>query len=129
MSENRENGTPAYKRIQGSILKNALNRTVENRGRSRFRARVGEDPSREPDDGAARAGCAPTRRHGGEAAWAGTFVAPPKIHFNKLASLVSRWPLAVAGALESPVLQRYGTEQELRRDVVAASSRLIKVER
>jgi len=84
MSTNHQNGTPAYKKIQASILKR-----IEN-----GRLKTGEAVESERELAKIHGVSLMTARHALTALeqegvvqrrrGAGTFVAPPKIHFNKL---------------------------------------------
>ena len=86
MSENRGNGTPAYRRIQGAILKRIETgqlKTGDAVDSERELAKIHHVSlmtARHALAGLQQEGMVERRRG------AGTFVAPPKIHFNKLAS-------------------------------------------
>src|ERR1700685_2051724 len=127
----RNNGLPVYQRIQSSIVKR-LERGLLKPGdlvdSERELARihgVSLMTARHALAGLEREGMV-TRRRG-----AGTFVAPPKIHFNKLMSYTEQMSgrgLAVSSKLLS--LSMINTEQEIAaRLALPATSGLIKVER
>src|ERR1700682_1004700 len=127
----RSNGLPAYQRIQSTIVKR-LERGLLKPGdlvdseRELARIhRVSLMTARHALAGLEREGLV-LRRRG-----AGTFVAPPKIHFNKLMSYTEQMSgrsLAVSSKLLS--LGIIDTEQEIAaRLALPATSRLIKVER
>src|SRR5438128_2019511 len=86
MPQTNQNGTPAYRKIQGSILKRIEKgelRPGQAVGSERELAKIhGVSPmtARHALAGLEREGMVMRRRG------AGTFVAPPKIHFNKLMS-------------------------------------------
>src|SRR3982074_955684 len=131
MPESRGNGLPAYKRIQGAILKRLESGQLKpgdavNSERELAKIhRVSLMPARQSLAGLEREGLV-VRRRG-----AGTFVAPPKIHFNKLMSYTEQMAgrsLSVSSKLLSLVV--IDTEQEIAaRLALPATSRLIKVER
>src|SRR6202044_3477604 len=84
MPQSRRNGLPAYKRIQGTILKRLEsgqlkpgNAVPSERELARIHS-VSLMTARHALTELARDGLV-ERRHG-----SGTFVAPPKVHFNKL---------------------------------------------
>src|SRR6202171_1958395 len=86
MSENHRNGTPAYKRIQDSIRKRIQadkltpgDSVASERELARVHS-VSLMTARHALAGLEREGVVERRRG------AGTFVAPPRIHFNKLMS-------------------------------------------
>src|SRR5438132_12149621 len=87
MSQNRGNGTPAYRRIQGAILKRIETgqlKTGDAVDSERELAKIHHVSlmtARHALGELQREGLVERRRG------AGTFVAPPKIHFNKLTSL------------------------------------------
>src|ERR1700756_5204743 len=127
----RNNGLPAYQRIQSTIVKR-LERGLLKPGdlvdSERELARihgVSLMTARHALTSLEREGLV-VRRRG-----AGTFVAPPKIHFNKLMSYaeeMSRRGLAVSSKLLS--LGIIETEQEIAaRLSLPVTSRLVKVER
>src|SRR3977135_3056349 len=90
MPESRGNGLPAYKRIQGAILKRLEAGQLKpwEAGHSERELakihRVSLMTARHALAGLEREGLV-LRRRG-----AGTFVAPPKIHFNKLMSYTEK---------------------------------------
>jgi GntR family transcriptional regulator len=131
MLQVRKNGLPAYKRIQGTIVKRLESGQLKpgdlvdsERELARIH-RVSLMTARHALAGLEREGMV-VRRRG-----AGTFVAPPKIHFNKLMSYTEQMAgrgLAVSSKLLS--LNVIDTEQEVAaRLALPASSRLIKLER
>jgi GntR family transcriptional regulator len=131
MRESRRNGLPAYKKIQGTILKRLESGQLKpgdavNSERELAKIhRVSLMTARHALAGLEREGRV-VRRRG-----AGTFVAPPKIHFNKLMSYTEQMSgrsLAVSSRLLS--LGIIDTEQEIAaRLALPATSRLIRVER
>jgi GntR family transcriptional regulator len=131
MPEVRKNGVPAYKRIQGAIGKLLESGQLKpgdvvdsERELARIH-RVSLMTARHALAGLEREGIV-VRRRG-----AGTFVAPPKIHFNKLMSYTEQMSgrgLSASSKLLS--LSVIDTEQEIAaRLALPATSRLIKVER
>jgi GntR family transcriptional regulator len=131
MPEVRKNGVPAYKRIQGTIVRRLESGQLKpgdmvdsERELARIHG-VSLMTARHALAGLEREGMV-LRRRG-----AGTFVAPPKIHFNKLMSYTEQMAgrgLAVSSKLLS--LTVIDTEQEVAaRLALPASSRLIKLER
>ncbi len=131
MRQSRPNGLPAYKRIQGAILKRLEAGQLKpgdavNSERELAKIhRVSLMTARHALAGLEREGMV-VRRRG-----AGTFVAPPKIHFNKLMSYTEQMSgrsLSVSSKLLS--LGLIDTEQEIAaRLALPATSRLIKIER
>src|SRR5580704_3017879 len=131
MRQVRPNGLPAYKRIQGTIVKRLEagqlkpGDTVDSERELARIHGVSLMTARHALAGLEREGMV-VRRRG-----AGTFVAPPKIHFNKLMSYTEQMAgrgLAVSSKLLS--LNVIDTEQEVAaRLALPASSRLIKLER
>lgn len=131
MQQVRKNGLPAYKRIQGTIISRLESGQLKpgdivdsERELARIHG-VSLMTARHALAGLEREGMV-VRRRG-----AGTFVAPPKIHFNKLMSYTEQMSgrgLAVSSKLLS--LNVIDTEQEVAaRLALPASSRLIKLER
>jgi GntR family transcriptional regulator len=131
MPQSRRNGLPAYKRIQGTILKRLESGQLKpgdivdsERELARIHG-VSLMTARHALAGLEREGLV-VRRRG-----AGTFVAPPKIHFNKLMSYTEQMSgrgLAASSKLLS--LNVIDTEQEVAaRLSLPVSSRLIKLER
>jgi GntR family transcriptional regulator len=131
VSSERNNGLPAYQRIKGTIEKR-LERGLLNPGdpvdSERELARihgVSLMTARHALTALEREGLV-VRRVG-----AGTFVAPPKIHFNKLMSYTEQMSgrgLSVSSKVLS--LEVIDTEQEVAaRLSLPATSRIIKVER
>jgi GntR family transcriptional regulator len=131
MSNVRKNGVPAYRQIQGTIVKRlelGLLKPGDVVDSERELARihgVSLMTARHALTALEREGLV-VRRRG-----AGTFVAPPKIHFNKLMSYTEQMSgrgLAVCSKILS--LSVIETEQEIAaRLSLPATSRLIKVER
>lgn len=131
MSHVRSNGLPAYQRIQGTIVKRleaGLLKPGDIVDSERELARihgVSLMTARHALTMLEREGLV-VRRRG-----AGTFVAPPKIHFNKLMSYteeMARRGLAVSSKLIS--LGMIEMEQEIAaRLSLPATSRLVKLER
>ena len=131
MSDVPNNGLPAYQRIQGTIIKRlelGLLRPGDPVDSERELARihgVSLMTARHALTTLEREGLV-VRRRG-----AGTFVAPPKIHFNKLMSYTEQ--MSGRGLVVSSKLLSLGvleTEQEIAaRLSLPATSRLIKVER
>jgi GntR family transcriptional regulator len=131
MPQLRKNGLPAYKRIQDAILKRLesgqlkAGDTVNSERELAKIHRVSLMTARHALAGLEREGMV-VRRRG-----AGTFVAPPKIHFNKLMSYTEQMSgrsLAVSSKLLS--LGVIDNEHEIAaRLALPATSRLIKLER
>src|SRR6476661_5269427 len=131
MAKNGRNGTPAYKRIQSVIWKRIETGQLKpgdvvdsERELARIHG-VSLMTARHALIALEREGLV-VRRRG-----AGTFVAPPKIHFNKLMSYTEQMSgrgLAVSSKLLS--LGVIDTEQEVAARLgLPASSPLIKLER
>jgi len=131
MSDVRHDGLPAYQRIQGTIIRQlelGLLKPGDLVDTERELAKINGVSlmtARHALTALEREGLV-VRRRG-----AGTFVAPPKIHFNKLMSYTEQMSgrgLAVSSKLIS--LGTIETEQEIAaRLSLPATSRLIKVER
>jgi GntR family transcriptional regulator len=131
MRHGSRNGVPAYKRIQGAILKRIKT--------GRLKAGDAVDSERELAKihhvslMTARHALAVLEREGmvERRRGAGTFVAPPKIHFNKLMSFSEQMAgrsLATCSKVLSMSL--IDSEQEIAaRLALPARSRLIKIER
>jgi GntR family transcriptional regulator len=131
MRQDRRNGTPAYKRIQAAIVKCVQTGQLKpgdavdsERELARIH-RVSLMTARHALAGLEREGMVERRRG------AGTFVAPPKIHFNKLMSyteqMASRSLSASSKLLSLGVISH---EQEIAaRLALPGNSRLIKLER
>lgn len=90
MAQNQRNGTPAYKKIQGTILKRIESGQLKpgdavdsERELAKLHG-VSLMTARHALAGLEREGMVERRRG------AGTFVAPPKIHFNKLMSFTEQ---------------------------------------
>ena len=131
MQRGRTNGIPAYKRIQATILKRIEARQLRTgdlvdseRELARIH-RVSLMTARHALAGLEREGMVERRRG------AGTFVAAPKIHFNKLMSFSEQMAgrgLAACSKVLSVTL--IDDEQEVAaRLALPATSRLIKIER
>jgi len=131
MTQVRKNGLPAYKRIQDAILQRLEAGELKpgdvvdsERELARIHG-VSLMTARHALAGLEREGMV-VRKRG-----AGTFVAPPKIHFNKLMSYTEQ--MAVRGLSVSSRLLSFAvvdTEHEVAaRLALPANSRLLKVER
>jgi GntR family transcriptional regulator len=131
MSGNHRNGTPVYKRIQSSIRKRieaAELKPGDAVASERELARahkVSLMTARHALAGLEREGIVERRRG------AGTFVAPPKIHFNKLMSytehMSSRGLAPRSRVLVSKLIE---DEQEVAARLgLPAASRMVKIER
>jgi GntR family transcriptional regulator len=131
MSRIGRNGTPAYKRIQAAILKRIAagqlrtgDAVDSERGLARIH-HVSLMTARHALAGLEREGMVQRRRG------AGTFVAPPRIHFNKLMSYTEQMgvrSLSVASKVLS--LRVIRNEPEIAaRLALPATTRLIKLER
>jgi GntR family transcriptional regulator len=131
MAENGRNGTPIYKKIQAGILQRIENGqlkpgdAVDSERELARRHGVSLMTARHALAVLEREGMV-VRRRG-----AGTFIAPPKIHFNKLMSyteqMASRSLSPVAKILSFTVLSN---EHEIAaRLALPGTSRLIKLER
>lgn len=131
MPEVRETGLPAYKRIQDAILKRLEAGQLKpgdvvdsERELARIHG-VSLMTARHALAGLEREGMV-VRRRG-----AGTFVAPPKIHFNKLMSYTEQMAgrgLPISSKLLA--LTIVDTEHEVAaRLALPATSRLVKIER
>ena len=127
----RQNGTPAYKRIQAAILKRieagqlrAGDAVDSERELAKIHG-VSLMTARHALAGLEREGMVERRRG------AGTFVAPPKIHFNKLMSFTEQ--MASRGLVGcSRMLSCTTVEEEAEiaaRLALPSGSRLLKVER
>src|SRR6266852_5220438 len=127
MRQVRQNGLPAYKRIQGAILRRLESGqlkpgdSVDSERELAKIHRVSLMTARHALAGLEREGMV-VRRRG-----AGTFIAPPKIHFNKLMSYTEQMAgrsLAVSSKLL--FLGVIDTEQEIAaRLALPAASRLV----
>ena len=131
MRQNRGNGLPAYQRIQGAILRRIESGQlkpgdlVESERELAKIHRVSLMTARHALVGLENEGMVERRRG------SGTFVAPPKIHFNKLMSyteqMAGRGLPAVSKVLSFGIIS---TEHEIAaRLSLPAASRLIKLER
>jgi GntR family transcriptional regulator len=131
MSGNHRNGTPVYKRIQNSIRKRIEAADLKPGDavaseRELARAyKVSLMTARHALAGLEREGVVERRRG------AGTFVAPPKIHFNKLMSytehMSSRGLVPRSRVLVSKLIE---DEQEVAARLgLPTASRMVKVER
>ena len=131
MSHLRKNGVPAYQQIQKAIVKRLemgllkAGDPVDSERELARRHAVSLMTARHALTGLEREGLV-IRRRG-----SGTFVAPPKIHFNKLMSYTEQMSgrgLNVSSKLLS--IRRIDTEQEIAACLsLPASSQLIKLER
>ncbi|MGZ4733879.1 MAG: GntR family transcriptional regulator [Terriglobales bacterium] len=131
MAQNGRNGTPAYKRIRGVIWKRIENGQLKpgdvvdsERELARIH-QVSLMTARHALTSLEREGIVERRRG------AGTFVAPPKIHFNKLMSyteqMASRGLVACSRLLCIKMIDR---EPEIAaRLALPPNSQLVKVER
>jgi GntR family transcriptional regulator len=131
MRQLRRNGLPAYKRIQGTILKRLESGQLKpgdavdsERELARIH-RVSLMTARHALTALEREGMV-VRRRG-----SGTFIAPPKIHFNKLMSYTEQMAGRSLGASSKLLsLGMIDNEQEIAaRLALPAASRLIKLER
>jgi GntR family transcriptional regulator len=131
MAQNGRNGTPAYKRIRGIIWKRIEagqlkpGDVVDSERELAKIHRVSLMTARHALTSLEREGVVERRRG------AGTFVAPPKIHFNKLMSyseqMASRGLVAASQLLSNKIID-YEPEIAARISVTP-NSRLIKIER
>jgi len=131
MSGNHRNGTPVYKRIQNSIRKRIETAelkpgdTVASERELAKAHKVSLMTARHALAGLEREGVVERRRG------AGTFVAAPKIHFNKLMSYTEH----MAGRGLAPrsrvlVARLIGDEQEVAARLgLPANSQMVKIER
>src|SRR5881398_973951 len=131
MTAKNRNGQPAYQRIQGAIRKridsgqlHPGDAVASERDLAKIH-QVSLMTARHALTSLEREGIVERRRG------AGTFVAPPKIHFNKLMSyteqMASRGLVAHSRLLSSKVIE---SEPEIAaRLALPANSRLVKVER
>ena len=131
MPQSRRNGLPAYKRIQGTILKRLKSGQLkpgEAVSSERELARIHSVSlmtARHALAGLEREGLV-VRRPG-----AGTFVAPPRIHFNKLMSYTEQMSSrGLAPRSRVLVAKIIADEQEIAaRLQLAPASRMVKIER
>jgi len=131
MRQVRRNGLPAYKRIQGTILKRLESGqlkpgdAVDSERELAKIHRVSLMTARHALTALEREGTV-VRRRG-----SGTFIAPPKIHFNKLMSYTEQMAGRSLGASSKLLsLGVIDNEQEIAaRLALPAASRLIKLER
>ena len=131
MRKSRSNGVPAYQKIQATIMKRIDSGqlkpgdAVDSERELAKIHQVSLMTARHALTALEREGMVQRRRG------AGTFVAPPRVHFNKLMSYTEQMlgrSLAVSSKLLS--LAVIDTEQEIAaRLALPATSRLIKVER
>src|SRR5947207_2222804 len=131
MAQNHRNGTPAYKRIQSAILKRIEAghlKTGDAVDSERELARIHKVSlmtARHALAGLEREGMVERRRG------SGTFVAPPKIHFNKLMSFTEQMSsrgLAPSSRIIASKIINDEDEIAARLNLPAAS-RLLKIER
>ena len=131
MSSNGQNGIPAYQRIQGSIrgrIKSGELMPGDPVASERELARVHRVSlmtARHALAGLEQEGVVERRRG------AGTFVAPPRIHFNKLMSyteqMASRGLSAASKVITAKVIER---EEEISaRLMLPAAGEVVKIER
>jgi len=131
MPNSRPNGMPAYKKIQGAIIKRIESGhlkpgdTVDSERELAKIHKVSLMTARHALTALEREGLVQRRRG------SGTFVAPPKIHFNKLTSfteqMAGRSLTACSKVLSFGVVDN---EQEVAaRLALATDTRLLKVER
>ncbi len=131
MPSNGHNGIPAYQRIQGAIrdrIRTGELKTGDSVASERELARVHNVSlmtARHALAGLEQEGVVERRRG------AGTFVAPPRIHFNKLMSyteqMASRGLAAASKVITAKLIER---EDEIAaRLMLPAASKMIKVER
>ena len=131
MLNSRPNGMPAYKKIQGAIIKRIESGqlkpgdTVDSERELAKIHKVSLMTARHALTALEREGLVQRRRG------AGTFVAPPKIHFNKLTSfteqMAGRSLTACSKVLSFGIVDN---EQEVAaRLALATDTRLLKVER
>jgi GntR family transcriptional regulator len=131
MSGNHHNGTPVYKKIQNSIRKRIEadelkpGDAVASERELAKAHKVSLMTARHALAGLEREGIVERRRG------AGTFVAPPKIHFNKLMSytehMASRGLAPSSRVLLAKVIE---DEQEVAARLgLPAASRMVKIER
>lgn len=131
MPNSRKNGMPAYRQIQATILKRIESgqlKTGDAVDSERELAKIHQVSlmtARHALTALEREGMVHRRRG------AGTFVAPPKIHFNKLTSFTEQ--MAVRSLAACSKVLSFGlvdNEQEVAaRLSLAANSRLLKLER
>jgi GntR family transcriptional regulator len=131
MAQNHRNGTPAYKRIQSSIVKRIESgqlKTGDAVDSERELARIHKVSlmtARHALAGLERDGMVERRRG------SGTFVAPPKIHFNKLMSfteqMASRGLAGYSRILSAAVIE--GETEIVARLALPSGSKLVKIER
>jgi GntR family transcriptional regulator len=131
MPPTRQNGTPAYKRIQESILKRIDSGQLKpgdavdsERELARLHS-VSLMTARHALAGLEREGMVERRRG------SGTFVAPPKIHFNKLMSFTEQ--LASRGLIGTSRVVSFGVVEEqpeiAARLALHAGTPLLRIER
>jgi GntR family transcriptional regulator len=131
MANKRANGIPAYQKIQATILKRIENGqlkpgdAVDSERELAKIHQVSLMTARHALTALEREGMVQRRRG------AGTFVAPPKVHFNKLTSfteqMAGRSLIACSKVLSFGVVDN---EQEVAARLgLAANSRLLKLER
>lgn len=131
MAQNRRNGTPAYKRIQNAIRSNIetsvlrVGDAVPSERELAKLHKVSLMTARQALAGLEREGLVERRRG------AGTFVSPPKIHFNKLTSytehMSSRGLAPRTRVLTAKVVEN---EPEIAARLgLPSNSALVKIER
>jgi GntR family transcriptional regulator len=131
MGSNGHKGTPAYQRIQSAVRQlieagelKPGDAVASERELAKIH-RVSLMTARHALAGLEHEGMVERRRG------AGTFVAPPRIHFNKLMSyteqMASRGMAAVSKLITSKIIE--GEEEIAARLVIPSSSKIVKIER
>src|SRR5712675_3293299 len=131
MAQNGRNGTPAYQRIRSIIWKRIEagqlkpGDVVDSERELARIHRVSLMTARHALTSLEREGVVERRRG------AGTFVAPPRIHFNKLMSyteqMASRGMAAVSKLITAKIVE--GEEEIAARLGLPAASKIIKIDR
>jgi GntR family transcriptional regulator len=131
MAVNGRNGTPAYQRIQGAIRKRIEagelkpGDAVDSERELARIHRVSLMTARHALAGLEHEGMVERRRG------SGTFVAPPRIHFNKLMSyteqMASRGMAAVSKVIAAKIIEN--EEEIAARLVLPATAKIVKIER
>src|SRR5215468_1552881 len=131
MARDGQNGVPAYQRIQGAIRQRIDagelkpgDAVTSERELAKIH-RVSLMTARHALAGLEREGIVERRRG------AGTFVAPPRIHFNKLMSyteqMSSRGLAACSRVIAAKIIEQ--EEEIAARLMLPAASRMVKIER
>lgn len=131
MPQSHRNGTPAYKRIQGAILKRIEagqlkpGDAVDSERELAKIHRVSLMTARHALAGLEREGMVERRRG------SGTFVAPPKIHFNKLLGFSEQMASrGISGSSKILSVKVVDNEPEIAaRLALPGEARLLKIER